>query len=303
MNSKKMFIGGCVFLGIIFLGIFLTGSCVFGHSWKEATCLKPQTCSKCGKTTGEPLGHQLSEASCTKASKCKLCGKTVGHALGHDVEYNNVIKIATCKEEGETSGVCKRCGELLNHKIPATGEHNIVWENEIPTCSGGTRKGKCSICGYEKEEQIDGTGLHVFGEWFQSGINESGLKPMAIMKRVCTLCGAEEEKLEAIDYKQILTDNITITNIFQDIRSYDNKTLHGAEYTIKNNTNIDFQFVKIRITLLDGNNNAITSYSDYLSNGADLPAGELKQGSIKMPYEGIVENIKLSIDDLTIKKN
>lgn len=54
------------------------------HSWIEATCTAPKTCSKCGKEEGSALGHSWSEATCTSPKTCSRCGATEGNALGHD---------------------------------------------------------------------------------------------------------------------------------------------------------------------------------------------------------------------------
>lgn len=40
--------------------VFLCGFCS-AHDWLPATCEKPETCSVCGASRGEPLGHQWSE--------------------------------------------------------------------------------------------------------------------------------------------------------------------------------------------------------------------------------------------------
>ena len=42
------------------------------HSWADATCMLPKTCSLCGATDGEALGHdeevlQGKDATCTEA--------------------------------------------------------------------------------------------------------------------------------------------------------------------------------------------------------------------------------------------
>ena len=44
--------------------------CADGHSWKDATCTSPATCSVCKKTSGKALGHELYIA------KCINCGQT-----------------------------------------------------------------------------------------------------------------------------------------------------------------------------------------------------------------------------------
>lgn len=40
--------------------------CANGHKWVEATCSSPETCSVCGKTSGQPLGHDLYITKCTR---------------------------------------------------------------------------------------------------------------------------------------------------------------------------------------------------------------------------------------------
>lgn len=74
-----------------------------GHSWVDATCTKPKTCSVCGEKEGEPLGHTWVEATCTEPKTCSVCGAVSGNALGHQAEP------ATCTEDS----VCSRCGETI----------------------------------------------------------------------------------------------------------------------------------------------------------------------------------------------
>ena len=54
-----------------------------GHTWKEATCEEPETCTVCGKTQGTAKGHTWKAATCTVPKTCSVCGKTEGEALGH----------------------------------------------------------------------------------------------------------------------------------------------------------------------------------------------------------------------------
>lgn len=72
-----------------------------GHDWVDATCGDPKTCERCGETEGEPTGdHTWVEATCTEPKTCSVCGTTEGDALGHDW-------IAATYEEPKT---CARCG-------------------------------------------------------------------------------------------------------------------------------------------------------------------------------------------------
>ena len=48
------------------------------HSWMDATCTSPRTCSVCGDTTGSKVGHQWVEATYNKPKTCEKCGATEG---------------------------------------------------------------------------------------------------------------------------------------------------------------------------------------------------------------------------------
>ena len=71
-----------------------------GHNWTQATCIEPQTCTVCGETEGEPLGHNWVEATCTEPQTCTVCGETEGEPLGHD----------WTEATHETPKTCLRCG-------------------------------------------------------------------------------------------------------------------------------------------------------------------------------------------------
>ncbi len=82
--------------------VLILATCVFGnHTFTEATCTEPETCTRCGATRGEPLGHAYDEATCTEAAICARCGFSHGEPLGH------VFLPATCLEPE----ICARCGQ------------------------------------------------------------------------------------------------------------------------------------------------------------------------------------------------
>ena len=66
-----------------------------GHTWIDATCQTPKTCSVCGTTEGTALGHTWTSATCQAPKTCSICGATEGTVTAHT--YNNV-------------GVCTACG-------------------------------------------------------------------------------------------------------------------------------------------------------------------------------------------------
>ncbi len=74
------------------------------HEWTDATCTAPKTCTLCGATEGEadPGKHEWTDATCTAPKTCTVCGTTEGEALGHDY--------------GE-DGICSVCGKNKNSII------------------------------------------------------------------------------------------------------------------------------------------------------------------------------------------
>ena len=121
----------------------------FGHTWVDATCTAPKTCSACKLTEGTALGHKITRfdakaatcteagytagekcsncdysdglaeipatghdfaaATCTAAKTCTVCNATEGTAFGHDIT-KLAGKAATCTEAGLTDGeACSRC--------------------------------------------------------------------------------------------------------------------------------------------------------------------------------------------------
>lgn len=55
-----------------------TNGSPLGHTWKEASCMAPKTCTVCGITEGDKLPHNISDS----ASKCTMCGE-----FGYNVNY------------------------------------------------------------------------------------------------------------------------------------------------------------------------------------------------------------------------
>ena len=72
---------------------------VLEHNYSEATCTKPQTCTRCGVTTGTALGHNLVNGVCTRcgvnfvmtasdvANKPSIYGSTVTNYNANGIEW------------------------------------------------------------------------------------------------------------------------------------------------------------------------------------------------------------------------
>lgn len=87
----------------IILCFILTG-CGHEHTWVEASCTEPKTCSECGETEGEPLEHSWVEATCAEPKHCSECGVTEGEPLEHTLTEANYQQPATCEVCGATVG-------------------------------------------------------------------------------------------------------------------------------------------------------------------------------------------------------
>ncbi|MBR4880652.1 MAG: hypothetical protein IKU19_01890, partial [Clostridia bacterium] len=64
------------------------------HSFADATCTAPRTCTLCGLTRGEALGHKWSAATCTVPKTCTVCNVTEGTPISHK----------------GMNGICNYCG-------------------------------------------------------------------------------------------------------------------------------------------------------------------------------------------------
>lgn len=129
------------------------------HQWQDATCADPITCTKCGKTEGEPLGHRWLDATCTAPETCSVCGETQGEALGHNWRDAACTTPSICNICGETQGealghdwldatctdpqICSICGDAQGHLL----DHNWL----SATC---TDPETCSYCGKAQGEAL-----------------------------------------------------------------------------------------------------------------------------------------------------
>lgn len=74
---------------VLAIAILLSLSgCCMSHTWDEATCVAPRTCTKCGETEGEALGHVWEAATYWEPKTCSVCGKTEGSPLESYFESN-----------------------------------------------------------------------------------------------------------------------------------------------------------------------------------------------------------------------
>lgn len=201
LSTKNGRIGaGVAAVALLLMVLFGTHVICF-HNWMDPTCTEPSICSKCGRTTGEPLGHDWHDATCTEPKTCARCGQTEGKALGHDVKEWSVTKEATCTAAGEESGKCTRCKEAQKREIPVKPHSFGEWETvKAATCTEeGEARQVCKECGYEQTKKLEKV-EHTPGDWEVTLAAEpkaGGGSTTGEQARRCTVCG---EVLETRDY-------------------------------------------------------------------------------------------------------
>ena len=126
---------------LILVCILALSGCGHEHTWEDANCITPKTCSECSETEGEALGHTWKDATCTAPKTCSVCNETDGEALEHT--WNE----ATCSTP-KTCSVCNETvGEALEHNY---GEWEIELEATVST--DGVKVRYCENCS-EKESK------------------------------------------------------------------------------------------------------------------------------------------------------
>ena len=134
-----------------------------GHTWMNATCTMPKTCSTCSTTEGNALGHDFTGAWQSDTNKhwkkCSRCDAI-------DAETAHTGGAATCTEKAR----CRDCGQPYGEKNPSNHTGTLGdWQ------SNGDRHWKVySCCGTEAE-----------------GAAHTGSTATCQEKAVCSVCGKE----------------------------------------------------------------------------------------------------------------
>ncbi len=136
------------------------------HSFAEATCTAPKTCSTCGATEGDPLGHTGGTATCTDKAVCTRCEQPYGDPLGHNEDATSTdakyIKTnASCTAAAVYYKSCSRCGAAgtatftSGDPAPHTPEDKAMpgYLKTPATCQAAAVYYKsCSVCNHALTE-------------------------------------------------------------------------------------------------------------------------------------------------------
>ena len=110
------------------------------HTWKDATCTAPKTCSVCKITEGSALGHKYETAWSKDADKhwhkCSVCGDKTNEEI-HSWDKGTMTIQPGCTTAGTKTFGCI-CGATKTENIDAAGHTAgaAVRENEVAaTCT------------------------------------------------------------------------------------------------------------------------------------------------------------------------
>ena len=134
---------------------------------KLASCTaegeKTKVCSLCGDSKTEiiaKLEHTWADATCDTPKTCSVCNITDGEALRADLTHNyvpsDVETEISCTEGGKSVFTCDRCGAIEERDAHKWNEEGTCADCKAVCEHKDWVEGKCSICGMA--EQTDGSG-------------------------------------------------------------------------------------------------------------------------------------------------
>ena len=173
-------------------------------------------CDKCGNL----VAHSYGDASCDAPATCTECGETTGDKLGHS--FTNYVSDgnATCAKDGTKTAKCDRCdktdtvtdiGSALDHAygdweyVDGTGTHQRVCANdpshvETANCSGdieytgasctktGIRIISCNVCGGKETIEYPALGHEFIDDENYTVVIEATCTQVGSVNLKCVRC-------------------------------------------------------------------------------------------------------------------
>lgn len=110
-----------IFLAMVLTSTLFTG-CGHEHTWQEASCNTPKTCTACNETEGEMLTHKWQYATCATPKKCSVCNTSDGDTLPHTLSEANY----------QSATICSICSAEVGEPLTALFEekgYSLMTEN------------------------------------------------------------------------------------------------------------------------------------------------------------------------------
>jgi len=179
------------------------------HTYVDATCDQPATCSVCGYSSGAAIGHAWNDGVVTTPATCEnagektyTCTRDASHtrtevinALGHTY-VDHVAKAATCTEIGwDAYQTCENCTYSTYSGIKALG-HAYEATVTAPTCSAqGYTTHTCARC---QDAYVD---------TYTAALIHTGGTANCVDKAICDLCGEAYGEVDPANHKSVVTDS------------------------------------------------------------------------------------------------
>ena len=103
----------CTLLSLTITSSLLFTACGHEHTFAEATCTTPKTCTECNEIEGEALGHNWLDATCENPMTCSVCNLIEGEPSDHEW-----IEATT-----EAPKTCEACGLTEGEPLPSSNIH------------------------------------------------------------------------------------------------------------------------------------------------------------------------------------
>ena len=140
---------------------------IYEHTWQDADCDTPKTCTACGEEEGSPLGHSwdggvnIATATCIeegiKLYTCLVCSDqkeeiTPTTTWGHLWDEGEITIPPTCANDGVKTFLCTREGcDGIKTETVATEWWNHTWQDA--TCEAPK---SCKYCDLTEGESLGG---------------------------------------------------------------------------------------------------------------------------------------------------
>ena len=175
------------------------------HSYKDATCDAPSTCTVCGATSGEAVGHEWLATTYTwtkvdggwNCTAERVCAKNCETKYSATVKADADVKDSTCTEKGTVTYTATFSAQwaeaqVKTEDIPAKGHDYKLTKESTPSCESVGFK--VYTCSHDSEHTyrvvIDATG-HNYGEW--ELVEHATCARGEITRRYCSYCGGYDE--------------------------------------------------------------------------------------------------------------
>ena len=133
------------------------------HSWQDATCTIPKTCTSCGQTSGSALGHQWREATHQYPKTCTVCGTTEGTSLSQNWRDNTVdteTGIIAASSGGWTTYALTKEGRVYAIGRDHYGQMDVSRIHDAVVISGGD----CHVAILHSDGTVSAIGQRDYGQ-------------------------------------------------------------------------------------------------------------------------------------------